>query len=247
VSHGPSHDPGTGLTPSPAAPGLLLGDGVQIGADVQIGAYVVIHAGTSVGDRCSIADHAVLGKRPLLSSHSRARADGLAALRLGDGVSVGTGAVVFAGAEIGDSAILGDGAFVRERTTIGAGSVVGQGSSLDNDVTVGARARIQGGVYLTAHSVLEDDVFVGPGVLSTNDDTMGRHGPEMSLRGALLRRACRVGAGAILTPGVEVGEEAFVAAGALVTRDVPARAVVIGQPARVLREVDEQDLLEHWR
>ena len=90
-------------------------------------------------------------------------------------------------------------------------------------------------------------MFVGPGVCMTNDRTMARHGPEYELRGRALRRACRVGGAAVLLPGVEVGEEAFVAAGAVVTRDVPARAVVMGVPARVLREVPDEDMLERWR
>ena len=128
----------------------------------------------------------------------------------------------FAGADVGEGAILGDQSFVRERARIGAGSVIGRGSAVDNDVVVGARVRVQTDVYLTAFSEIEDDVFVGPGVCTTNDDTMSRHGPEYALRGARLRRACRVGGGAVLCPGVEVGEEAFVAAGAVVTRDVPA-------------------------
>jgi acetyltransferase-like isoleucine patch superfamily enzyme len=76
---------------------------------------------------------------------------------------------------------------------------------------------------------------------------MSRHDPQMALSGPLLRRACRVGGGVVLTPGVEIGEEAFIAAGALVTRDVPARAVVMGVPARVVRTVPEEDLLERWR
>jgi acetyltransferase-like isoleucine patch superfamily enzyme len=67
------------------------------------------------------------------------------------------------------------------------------------------------------------------------------------LRGATLRRACRVGGGVVLTPGVEIGEEAFVAAGAVVTHDVPARAVVMGVPARVVRKVPDDELLERWR
>jgi acetyltransferase-like isoleucine patch superfamily enzyme len=143
--------------------------------------------------------------------------------------------------------IVGDQAYVRERALIGPGSVIGRGSVVDNDVRVGARVRVQTNVYLTAYSVVEDDVFVGPGAITSNDDTMSRHGPEYKLRGALLRRACRVGAGAVLVPGVEVGEEAFVAAGAVVTRDVPAGAVVMGVPARVIREVPEADRLERWR
>ncbi|NLT07613.1 MAG: N-acetyltransferase, partial [Solirubrobacterales bacterium] len=146
-----------------------------------------------------------------------------------------------------ERAIVGDQAQVRERAVVGAGSVVGRGSAVDNDVTVGERVRIQSNCYVTAYSEIEDDVFVGPGVTLTNDDTMGRHGQEYALRGATLRRACRIGGGATLTPGVEVGVEAFVAAGAVVTRDVPARAVVIGVPARVVREVGDEDLLERWR
>ncbi|MDP9293023.1 MAG: N-acetyltransferase, partial [Actinomycetota bacterium] len=124
---------------------------------------------------------------------------------------------------------------------------VGRGSAIDNDVVVGARVRVQTGVYLAAESVVEDDAFVGPGTTTTNDSTMARHPREQALRGVVLRRACRVGGGVVLCPGVEVGEEAFVAAGAVVVADVPPRAVVMGVPARVVREVGEEDLLERWR
>jgi len=234
------------LAASSAAPGLLLGEGVQIGAGVTFGAYVVVHEGTTIGDGCTIEDHAVLGKRPRLAAGSGAHGD-VGPLELAAGSTVCAGAVVFAGAGIGEGAILGDQSFVRERCTVGAGSVIGRGSVVDNDVRVGARVRVQTNVYLAAFSVIEDDVFLGPGVTSTNDDTMARHGAGTPLRGATLRRACRVGAGAVLTPGVQIGEEAFVASGALVTRDVPARAVVMGVPARVIREVPEDDLLERWR
>lgn len=224
----------------------MLGPGVEIGPDVSFGAYVVVHAGTVIGAGCVIEDHAVLGKRPRLAPGSSAEGE-TGGLKLGEEVKVCCGAVVFAGAEIAAGSIIGDQAYVRERSHIGPGSVIGRGSVVDNDVRVGARVRVQTGVYLTAFSVVEDDVFVGPGAGTTNDDTMNRHGPETPLRGAILRRACRLGGGTVLTPGVEIGEEAFVAAGALVTRDVPPRAVVMGVPARVVREVPSEDLLEHWR
>ena len=103
-------------------------------------------------------------------------------------------------------------------------------------------------VYVTAFSVIEDDVFVGPCAMTTNDDTMSRHDASYELRGATLRRACRIGGGAVLVPGVEVGEEAFVAAGAVVTNDVAAaRASSWACPARRVRDVADEELLEQWR
>ncbi len=234
------------LSEDPRAPGLMLGKDVQIGRGVSFGAYVVVHEGTQISDGCVIEDHVVLGKRPRLAPGSSAEGE-VGRLELGKDVKVCCGAVVFAGARVEEGSILGDQSYVRERTRIGPGSVIGRGSVVDNDVLVGARVRVQTSVYLTAGTKIEDDVFVGPGATTTNDDTMARHSPEDPLRGATLRRACRVGGGTVLTPGVEIGEEAFVAAGAVVTRDVPSRAVVMGVPARVLREVPDEDLLERWR
>jgi len=232
---------------SDLAPGLVLGEGVQLGENVRFGAHVVVHPGTVIGDDCEIQDGAVLGKPPKLARHSTAPRGEGEPLVLGAGSVVCARAIVFAGARIGEGAILGDQSFVRERARIGDGTVIGRGSAVDNDVLVGARVRVQTDVYLTAYSVLEDDVFVGPGAMTTNDSTMSRHGEDFSLEGALLRRACRIGGAAVLTPGTEIGEEAYVAAGAVVVRDVPARAVVMGVPARVVREVGDEDLLERWR
>jgi acetyltransferase-like isoleucine patch superfamily enzyme len=229
------------------APHVTIEDGAQVGAGVVVGAGTVVHAGTVIGAGSVIEEHVVLGKRPRLAAHSSAPRGDLPPLVLGDGVTVCCGAVVFAGAGLGDGCIVGDQAHVRERSTLGERTVIGRGSSVDNDVRLGARVRVQTLVYLTAYTVVEDDVFVGPGVCTTNDSTMARHPSSEPLRGATLRRACRVGGGAVLVPGVEVGEEAFVAAGAVVTKDVPPRGVVMGVPGRVVRQVGDEDLLERWR
>jgi acetyltransferase-like isoleucine patch superfamily enzyme len=92
---------------------------------------------------------------------------------------------------------------------------------------------------------VEEDVFIAPCVVTTNDNFMGRTEKRKSLmKGPTIRRGARVGGGAILLPGVEIGEEAFVGAGAVVTKDVPPKTVVVGSPARVLRDVPDEELLE---
>jgi acetyltransferase-like isoleucine patch superfamily enzyme len=174
-------------------------------------------------------------------------------LLVGDGVEIAEDAqigghvVLHEGVRIGPGCRVGDQSQIRAGVALGAGSLVGRGTAVDPDVTIGERVSIQTNCYIAAGSKLEDDVFVGPGVTLTNDHTMGRHAPGEPLRGAVLRRACRIGGGVVLCPGIEVGEEAFIAAGAVVIGDVEPRAVMMGVPASKLREVGDEDLLERWR
>jgi acetyltransferase-like isoleucine patch superfamily enzyme len=168
-------------------------------------------------------------------------------VEIGEGVLIGGNAVIHGDVRIGDGARIGDHAQIRDGARIGAGTTIGSFSSVDPGVRVGERVSVQTRCYLTGGTVIEDDVFVGPGVTLTNDNTMDRHGPDKEFEGPLLRRACRVGGGSTICPGVEIGEEAFVAAGAVVTGDVAPRAVVVGVPARLLRQVPDEDLLERWR
>jgi acetyltransferase-like isoleucine patch superfamily enzyme len=235
------------LRPANKARGLILCDDVHLGDGVLFGPNVVVEEGTRIGEASVVEVGAVLGKVPRLARTSATAEESHPALRLGVRVTVCAGAIVYAGSVIGDQAIVGDQAQVRERTVIGPQSVIGRGSAIDNDVTIGARVKIQSNVYVTAFSVIEDDVFIGPGASTTNDDTMSRHESGVALRGATLRRACRIGGSAVIVPGVEVGEEAFVAAGAIVTKDVPPRAFMVGVPARQVREVGDAELLENWR
>jgi acetyltransferase-like isoleucine patch superfamily enzyme len=166
---------------------------------------------------------------------------------IGEGALIGGHVVIHAGVRIHPGARVGDHAQIRDRAVIGAGSTVGSYVCVDPEVIVGERVSIQTRCYITGGAVVEDDVFIGPGVILTNDNTMNRHGPEFEFEGPLLRRACRIGGGATLCPGIEIGEEAFVAAGAVVTADVPPHTVVMGVPARPLREVPDEDLLHRWR
>ena len=235
------------LRPARQARGLVLCDDVHLGDGVLFGPNVLVEEGTRIGEASVIEGGTLLGKVPRLARSSATLSENLPALRLGVRVTVCAGAILYVGSVVGDEAIIGDQAQVRERSVIGPQTVVGRGSAIDNDVMIGARVKIQTNVYVTAFSVVEDDVFIGPGASTTNDDTMSRHPRGEALRGATLRRACRIGGSAVLVPGVEVGEEAFVAAGAVVTKDVPPRAFMVGVPARQVREVRDDELLENWR
>jgi acetyltransferase-like isoleucine patch superfamily enzyme len=229
------------------APGLVLSPTANVGEGVRFGAHVVVHDDVVIGDGVVIQDGAILGKPPTLSPRSSmAGAATTSPLVIAEGAAICAQAIVFAGSRIGRGTIVGDQAFVRERSVIGEGCVIGRGATVDCDVTIGDRVRIQTQVYVTAFSTVEDVVFIGPCAMTTNDNTMARRPPDEPMRGATLRRACRIGGGAVLVPGVEIGEEAFVAAGAVVTNDVPARGFVMGVPARVVRQVPEEQLLERW-
>ena len=212
----------------------------------DVAATAIVHPGTVLGEGCRIGDFAIVGKQPVLSPRSTARREDLPPARLGEGTIVSAGAIVFAGTQIGARVIVGDQACVRERVVLGDDVVVGRGALIENDTTVGALTKIQADAYITAYSTLEEHVFVAPCVVTTNDNFMGRTERRHKLRrGPTIRRGARIGSGAVLCPGVEIGEEAFVGAGAVVTRDVAPRTVVVGNPARQLREVPPDELLEN--
>ena len=202
-----------------------------------------VYDGTILGEGVRVLENAVVGKQPSLGASSTANRDPLPPARIGDGTVISTGAIVFAGATVGAGCIVGDQSCIRERVDMADNCILGRGSLIENDTTVGKGTRIQAEAYITAYSTLEEDVFIAPCVVTTNDNFMGRTERRKKLmKGPTIRRSARVGGGAVICPGVEIGEEAFVGAGAVVTKDVPARKLVVGSPARVLRDVAEDEL-----
>jgi acetyltransferase-like isoleucine patch superfamily enzyme len=205
----------------------------------------VVYPGTVLADDVKVLEYAVVGKQPTLSPRSTAKREQLPHTEVGAGTIVSTGAIVFAGTRLGERVIVGDQACVRERVTIGDDVVVGRASLVENDTTIGALTKIQANAYVTAYSTIEESVFIAPCVVTTNDNFMGRTERRRALvKGPTIRRGARIGGGAVLCPGVEIGEEAFVGAGAVVVHDVPARTVVVGNPARPIRDVPDEELLE---
>jgi len=257
----PEVRPGAGLV---HGHGVVVGQGAEIGENVTLGSFVVIEPGAVIQDGCVIGNHvticadatigagtviadfAIVGKRPKLSPRSTAKGGQLPGVVVGEGCAIGSHTVIMAGTTLRLGVIVGDNAGIRERCEIGPNAVVGRGVTVENDTTIGARTKIQSGAYITAYVTLEDDVFIAPMVVTTNDNYMGRtEKRHAEIAGCTVRRGARVGGGSHILPGIEIGAEAFVATGSVVTRDVAPKTIVMGVPAKPVREVAAEELLEN--
>ncbi|RLF24469.1 MAG: N-acetyltransferase [Thermoprotei archaeon] len=145
--------------------------------------------------------------------------------------------VVYEDVKIEDNVETGHHVLIREKSLIGAGTRIGSHTVVDGRVIIGRNVSIQTGVYLPPLTVIEDEVFLGPYVRVTND----KYPPSSRMRGVTVRRGAVIGCGAVLLAGIEVGERAVVAAGAVVTKDVDPEIVVAGVPARPISTREEYD------
>lgn len=231
----------TDLRPDDRAPGLLVGPDVTIADDVVLGAHVVIYGGVTIGAGAQIQEHTTIGKPSLRGPG----ASEIEPTSIGERAVVGTGAIIYAGARMASRSFVGDGAVMRDRSVLGEGSLLAGRASLGVGCEIGAGVSIQVYSSISQFAVVEDDVFIGPYATAVNDNSLARS--EGELPRVRLRRACRIAGNVQINPGIEVGEEAFIAAASLVTRDVPRRAKMLGTPARQVGEVSDAELLERWR
>lgn len=178
------------------------------------------HGDIRLGARVVLQDNVVLGHQP----------DGVTTI--GDDSLIRSGTVIYSKVKTGSNFRTGHNVLVRENTSVGDDVLLGTGVVVDGNCTIGNKVSVQTGVYITAHTVIEDGVFLGPRCVTTNDKYM-QYGA--TLLGPTIRRGARIGANAVILPGVTVGEGAVVGSGAVVTRDVPANAVVVGNPARQIK------------
>ncbi|MBK7367504.1 MAG: N-acetyltransferase [Candidatus Eisenbacteria bacterium] len=239
----PSATVGAGTT---MGEGCVIGANVKLGTGCKLGNYVVIHADTVVGNDVRIDDFASLGKLPMKAANSATtKEQELPPLTVGDVSIVGTGVVLYRGAAVDGKVLMADLCTVRENVTVGRGTIVGRGVTVENFCSVGRYCKLESESYLCAYSTLEDRVFIAPGVVTSNDNFVGRTQERFKhFKGVTVKKGGRIGAGSVTLPGV-VGEDALVAAGSTVTKDVEPRTLVMGKPARPVRPVPVEQLLEN--
>jgi dTDP-4-amino-4,6-dideoxygalactose transaminase/acetyltransferase-like isoleucine patch superfamily enzyme len=217
----------------------------RIGRSVRIDSNVIVREGTLIADDVEVGANSVVGQRPTKAKSSTLAPSGiLPPLKLGEGCQIGVGAVIYAGSEIGSGSFVADGAQVREGCQIGRNVIVGHAATVENDCEIGDGTRIQTSAYITALSKLGKNVFIAPMVCTTNDNYMGRTEERFKYRkGVTVEDGGRIGGNAVVLPGVTIGKEAVVGAGSVVTRDVAPCKIVLGTPARVVKDVPPEQLI----
>ncbi|HPB56110.1 MAG TPA: DapH/DapD/GlmU-related protein [Candidatus Aminicenantes bacterium] len=153
--------------------------------------------------------------------------------------------VIFPDVTIGEGSRVGNFVMIRANTSIGEGCTIGSYVDIEGEVTIGHHVSLQSGVYITRGVIVEDEVFCGPRMITMNDKRICHRRPGLIFVRSAPRilRAARVGGGSVLMPGVTIGENAFVGSGAVVTKDVPDRAIVVGNPARIIGWVKAEELI----
>lgn len=233
----------------PVSKGLnvIIKEGVTFGENVTIGNNVIIYDGVQIGSNVLIQDNAVIGKQPQRAKNSiLPDVKKLPPTIIGSGCTIGTSSIIYANATLDDDVFVADLATIRERVHIGAQTIVGRGVSVENDCKVGIKCKLETNCYITAYSDIEDYVFIAPCVVTTNDNFMARSKERYDkFKGVTIKKGGRIGANAIILPGKTIEEDGAVAAGSIVTRDVKKEELVLGFPAKKLRNVPENQLLRN--
>ncbi len=196
-------------------------------------AQTIVYPGVEFADEPDLGPFVIIG-HPSQSSGP----DGVAT-RIGAGAVIRSHTVIYCGNTIGDGFRTGHGVMVREENEIGDDVSIGTNSIVEHHVKIGNGVRLHSNVFVPEYSVLEDDCWLGPNVVVTNAKYPRSPRVKEELAGAYIERGAKIGANVTLLPGVRVGANSLIGAGAVVTRDVPPGAVVAGNPAVVIKQLSE--------
>ena len=198
----------------------IIEDGAILGEHVRVGYGTVVLGGTRISDGVEVGPGTLLGRRPRAAVSSTRGVGPVGALVIGPNSVIGAHCIIYSGNEFARDCYVGDQAWIRENCIFGAEVLIGQRVSVDADVRVGARSRIMSGAYIACDTSIEEDVFLGPKVLTTNERYLNMQ-ENPSFEGPTIRAGAAIGAGACLLAGITVGRGAVVGMGVVVLEDVP--------------------------
>ena len=168
----------------------------------------------------------------------------------GDASHIRAGSIIYAGIKTGQRFQAGHNVTIRSKTVIGDHVVIGTNTVIEGDVEIGSFVSIQSNCFIPTHTKIGCRVFIGPNVVMTNDKYPLRRRDDYSPQGPVIEDNVSVGAGAVLMPGITVGEGAFVAGGAVVTKDIEPNSLVVGNPGKILplpENLQEKNLANRWK
>lgn len=172
---------------------------------------------------------------------SRKLKDEYAPLIVGENCVLCPGTVLYAGTTIGHNNLFGDFCSIREECRIGNNCIISRNVSVNYNTQIGNDTKIMDNTHITGNMKIGNHVFISVLVAATNDNTMGREEYDSEhVQGAVIADDVTIGAAANILPQVTIGKNAVIGAGAVVTRSVPENKLVMGVPARIVRDVDEK-------
>ncbi len=226
---------------------VVLGNNVSLGKGCIIGNNVVIHADTSIGSNVRIDDNSVIGKDKMKAPNSAMATDQkLVPTTIGNDVLIGACVVIYRAVCVGNKVLIADQASIQFNTKVGDYSIIGRGVLVESSCTIGSRVKLESNTYITAFSEIGDYCFIAPGVCTSNDNFAGRDLERKNhFKGVVVMKGGRIGVNATLCPGVTIHEDGFLAAGSLLTKDIPQGKIYAGVPAKEFRDVPEAQLLKN--
>jgi acetyltransferase-like isoleucine patch superfamily enzyme len=208
---------------------------------MKINKNVAIYEPVEIGKDPILEDFIVLGKQPIKSETKRLK------LIIGDFPIIRSGTIIYAGNVIGDNFQTGDNARIRENNRIGNNVSIGAGSIIERDCEIMDDVKIHSGCFIPEYTIIKESAWIGPGTIMTNVlhppcSAFKKYAPLLGKKcchGPIIEKNAAVGAGAVILPGIVIGENSLVGAGSIVTKDVPSDRLVAGNPARVIKKIEE--------